>query len=99
MTEDLKHTNGSKVAAEAGSPCIILQKERHKDRDADITVPNIPGFKNRTPALVDDIISIAHTTIETSKHWTNLASRLQFALESIQYFLIHPIMSYWRKQS
>ena len=70
MTEDLKHTNGSKVAAEAGSPYIILQKERHRDRDADITVPNIPGFKNRTPALVDDIISIAHTTIETSKHWT-----------------------------
>jgi ribose-phosphate pyrophosphokinase len=62
----------SKVAAQAGSPYIILQKERHGDRDVDITVPNMQEFKNRTPVLVDDIISTAHTMMETSKHLKEL---------------------------
>jgi ribose-phosphate pyrophosphokinase len=52
----------SAVAAGAGCPYIVLQKARHGDRDVDIALPAIEqAWRERTPVLVDDIISTART--------------------------------------
>jgi ribose-phosphate pyrophosphokinase len=56
------------VAEKAGVPFIVLQKIRHGDRNVEISVPDVDKYKNATPILVDDIISTAHTMIETVKH-------------------------------
>lgn len=53
------------VAKACDAPSTVLQKVRHGDRDVEITVPNIGQWRNHTPVLVDDIISTAHTMIET----------------------------------
>lgn len=58
----------SEVAANANSPFIVLQKIRHGDRDVEVSVPEVEKYKNHTPVLVDDIISTAHTMIETVRH-------------------------------
>lgn len=58
----------SEVAKNAGAPFIVLQKERHGDKDVKVTVPQVEKVKDRTPVLVDDIVSTAHTMIETIKH-------------------------------
>ncbi|MES2284156.1 MAG: ribose-phosphate pyrophosphokinase [Bacteroidota bacterium] len=55
----------SEVAKNAGVPFMVLQKIRHGDRDVEISVPQVEGYKNYTPVLVDDIISTARTMIET----------------------------------
>ncbi len=55
----------SEVAKNAGVPFIVLQKIRHGDRDVEISAPQVEGYKNYTPVLVDDIISTARTMIET----------------------------------
>ncbi len=55
------------VAHEAGAPWIVLEKHRHGDRDVEISVPDMRPWRGRTPVLVDDIISTAHTLIETTR--------------------------------
>ncbi|MBO6515096.1 MAG: ribose-phosphate pyrophosphokinase [Bacteroidia bacterium] len=57
-----------KVAEGAGSPFTILEKTRFGDRDVQISNPELVGYKNHTPVLVDDIISTARTMIETVGH-------------------------------
>ena len=59
----------SEVAKNANAPFIILHKERHGDRDVEISKPvSVEKYKNSTPVLVDDIISTAHTMIETIEY-------------------------------
>lgn len=58
----------SEVASEAGSPWVVLKKERLGDRDVRISVPDLDRWLDRTPVLVDDIISTARTMIETVGH-------------------------------
>jgi ribose-phosphate pyrophosphokinase len=53
------------IAAECGAPHIVLEKRRRGDRAVDIFVPDMRLFQDRTPVLVDDIISSARTMIET----------------------------------
>jgi ribose-phosphate pyrophosphokinase len=53
------------VAKEARAPYLILKKERHGDREVDITLPGMEHYAERTPVLVDDIISTAATMIKT----------------------------------
>ena len=48
-------------------PYIILEKERFGDRDVQISTPGAQQYKNRTPVLVDDIISTGHTMIKTAE--------------------------------
>lgn len=62
----------SQVAKEAGTPYFILNKERHGDRNVDISFPETSAFRERTPVLVDDIISTAHTMIVTVKRLLEL---------------------------
>jgi ribose-phosphate pyrophosphokinase len=58
----------SEVARSAAAPFIVLEKTRSGDKDVKITVPQVEKFKNHTPVLVDDIISTAHTMMETVRH-------------------------------
>src|SRR5829696_534139 len=56
----------SEVAARANAPYRILRKQRHGDRDVEITIPDLHEFSGRMPVLVDDIISSGRTIIETA---------------------------------
>jgi ribose-phosphate pyrophosphokinase len=54
----------SAVANEAGAPFTVLQKVRHGDRDVEITLRDLTQLGERTPVLVDDIISSGRTMAE-----------------------------------
>lgn len=56
------------VAKAAGAPYVILQKVRHGDHDVEVSVPEVGRWQSCTPVLVDDIISTAHTMMETVAH-------------------------------
>jgi ribose-phosphate pyrophosphokinase len=53
------------VANACGAPSLVLQKVRRGDRDVEVTVPDVETWRTHTPVLVDDIISTAHTMIDT----------------------------------
>ena len=63
------------VAADADAPHLVLSKVRHGDRDVEVSVPDIERWRDRTPVLVDDIISTGHTMIETAGHLKRLGMR------------------------
>ncbi len=58
----------SQVAALAGAPFQVLQKERRGDYDVSVSLPDLDSATERTPVLVDDIISSGRTMLETIKH-------------------------------
>ena len=58
----------SEVAAKADAPYLVLKKVRHIDNDVEVSTPVIAAYRGRIPVLVDDIISTAHTMIETVGH-------------------------------
>lgn len=51
------------IAGLAGAPFVVLDKTRRGDRDVTIAVNDDTALLQRTPVLVDDIISTAHTMI------------------------------------
>ncbi len=53
------------VAGRVNAPYVILSKIRHGDRDVEISLPDITGYKGRVPVLVDDMISTASTMMKT----------------------------------
>lgn len=56
----------SEVAQMAGAPFVVLEKTRRGDRDVSVSAIELDGpYRDRTPVLVDDIISTARTMIET----------------------------------
>lgn len=58
----------SEVAAAAGAPFLVLEKVRHGDHEVEVSKPVVASYQGRSPVLVDDIISTAHTMIETVGH-------------------------------
>ncbi|MBR9828887.1 MAG: ribose-phosphate pyrophosphokinase [Oceanospirillales bacterium] len=58
----------SQVAELAGAPFQVLQKERRGDYDVSVSLPDLEDAAQRTPVLVDDIISSGRTMLETIKH-------------------------------
>lgn len=56
------------VARRAHAPFTVLSKIRRGDRDVEVSSPELDDYRQRTPVLVDDIISTAHTMIETVGH-------------------------------
>lgn len=52
------------VASHIGCPHAVLRKTRHGDRSVSLSVPDLTVLQGRTPVLVDDIISSAHTMAE-----------------------------------
>lgn len=59
------------VAKAADAPFVVLEKTRRGDRDVEISIPRIDKWRDHTPVLVDDIVSTAHTMIETVGHLGN----------------------------
>jgi ribose-phosphate pyrophosphokinase len=53
------------VADLCDAPFLILEKTRRGDRDVSVSAPEVDRWRDRTPVLVDDIISTARTMIET----------------------------------
>ena len=64
-----------KVAEKSGAPFVILEKIRHGDKQVEVSFPQIEKYRNHTPILIDDIISTAHTMMETIKHLQNLKTK------------------------
>lgn len=56
------------VAALAKAPHVVLEKVRNGDRDVAVSVPDVERWRDRTPVLVDDIISSGRTMIATVRH-------------------------------
>jgi ribose-phosphate pyrophosphokinase len=52
------------VAAGCQAPHIVLEKVRHGDRDVEISLPDTRPWRNRTPVMIDDVVSSARTMIE-----------------------------------
>lgn len=55
------------VAVKANAPFTVLEKTREGSRSVKVSVPHLDNYSDHTPVLVDDIISTAHTMIETVK--------------------------------
>ncbi|MCA1370365.1 ribose-phosphate pyrophosphokinase [Bradyrhizobium sp. BRP14] len=55
------------VAKLVDAPYRVLRKERFGDRDVRISLPDMDEWRDRTPVLVDDIVSSAQTMIETAR--------------------------------
>jgi ribose-phosphate pyrophosphokinase len=53
------------IADQAHSPFLILEKHRKGDASVEISIPEIDLYKERTPVLIDDIVSTGMTMIET----------------------------------
>lgn len=57
----------SDVARRAGAPAVVLRKERLGDRDVRVALPDLAGLTERTPVLVDDIVSSGRTMIAAAQ--------------------------------
>jgi len=55
------------VARQVGCPWAVFAKERRGDRDVRLTAPALGRYRERTPVLIDDIISSGATMIEAAK--------------------------------
>lgn len=53
------------VAEAVPCPYVVLEKTRRGDRNVEVSaIPNLDRWADRTPVLIDDIISSAHTMVE-----------------------------------
>jgi ribose-phosphate pyrophosphokinase len=60
------------IAAQAGAPYQVLEKQRRGDRDVSVSLPDGAAAQGRTPVIVDDIVSSGRTAIETLGHLQRL---------------------------
>lgn len=58
----------SDLASRLNVPYLILEKNRLGDRTVEVSIPDIHLYLDRTPILIDDIISTGRTMIETLTH-------------------------------
>ncbi|EKD42388.1 MAG: hypothetical protein ACD_73C00181G0002 [uncultured bacterium] len=58
----------SAIAEKCGAHYVVLRKKRLGDKEVVVTFKNISELKNKTPVIMDDIISTGHTMIETIKN-------------------------------
>jgi len=63
------------VARDADAPSIVLRKVRYGDRDVEVSLPDVAQWRDRTPVLVDDIVSTGRTMIEAIGHLTQAGMR------------------------
>lgn len=58
----------SNIADRCEAPYLIVEKKRISDTNISATIPKLDSYVERTPVVIDDIISTAATMIETVKH-------------------------------
>ena len=63
------------VAEGADAPYTVLQKIRRGDYDVEVSVPGIERWRERTPVLVDDIISTGSTMVAAIGHLVRLGMK------------------------
>ena len=56
------------VAEESGAPWLVLEKTRISDDEVRVTVPEVEAHTDRTPVVIDDIVSTGRTMLETVRH-------------------------------
>jgi ribose-phosphate pyrophosphokinase len=56
-----------RVAAAAGAPWAVFEKERHGDRNVSLSAPDLAKWLGRTPVLIDDVIASGTTMVEAAK--------------------------------
>jgi ribose-phosphate pyrophosphokinase len=56
------------VADLIDAPFAVLDKVRRGDREVEVSLPDLALCEGRTPVIIDDIISTAHTMIEPVNH-------------------------------
>lgn len=56
----------AEVAHGVGAPFTVLEKTRRGDRHVEVSLPDASAWLDRTPVLVDDIISSAQTLIQAA---------------------------------
>jgi ribose-phosphate pyrophosphokinase len=61
----------ARVAEAAGCPWEVLEKQRFGDHDVQVSLPHVANYLDRTPVLVDDIISTGKTMIQAAQHLMN----------------------------
>jgi ribose-phosphate pyrophosphokinase len=54
----------AEVARRAGCPHVVLEKTRRGDREVEVSAPAVGQYRERTPVLIDDIISTGGTMAE-----------------------------------
>lgn len=52
------------VAKEVASPFVVLEKVRRGDRQVEISTAGLAALRDRTPVLIDDIVSSGQTMVE-----------------------------------
>jgi ribose-phosphate pyrophosphokinase len=55
------------VATRVGAPSVVMRKERSSDRVVKVSAPDMTAHRQRTPVIVDDMVSSGHTLLETVK--------------------------------
>lgn len=75
----------SDIAKQIGAPFEVLTKLRRGDRDVAVSTPDVARWQDRTPVLVDDIVSTARTMIEAVRrvHECGLADPTCIAVHAI----------------
>lgn len=63
------------VAEQVGAPYLVLEKNRLGDHAVEISVPDMASWPDRTPVLLDDIVSTARTMIEAVSHLQNMKAK------------------------
>ncbi|MBS0325658.1 MAG: ribose-phosphate pyrophosphokinase [Proteobacteria bacterium] len=53
----------AEVANAADAPYVVLEKTRRGDREVEVSIPDVARHRDRTPVLIDDIVSTARTMI------------------------------------
>lgn len=56
------------MAEKIRCPFVVLAKIRHGDNNVEVSLPDSEALRGHQPVLVDDIISTAHTMMETVGH-------------------------------
>lgn len=52
------------IAELCGHPFVIGEKQRHGDRDVEITLPGLSAHQHRTAVIIDDVISSGQTILQ-----------------------------------
>ena len=56
------------VAARAGAPVVVVDKQRNGDRDVASTIPDLSAWPGHQPVLLDDIVSSGRTLVAVLEH-------------------------------
>lgn len=55
------------VGKRARAPYVLCRKVRRGDRDVELSFPDVHAYRDRTPVVLDDIISSAATMVQTTR--------------------------------